>query len=121
MHILSILLPFIFTLFSQQKQTAKPKIIALSHATLIDGTGAEPLYDSLILIQNGIIIAVGPREKIDIPNGSEWLDYAGRFIVPGLIDMHVHLDEVSTPEAFPLFGVTAVRDVGSRLVTIQRL
>jgi len=49
------------------------------------------------------------------------IDAVGKWLIPGLIDMHVHLDEVITPGTFVLFGVTSVRDVGSRLVTLERL
>jgi imidazolonepropionase-like amidohydrolase len=49
------------------------------------------------------------------------VDAAGQWLIPGLIDLHVHLDEDITPGAFPLFGVTSVRDVGSRLVTLQKM
>ena len=94
---------------------------ALVGATLIDGAGAQPLPDSVVLIRNHRIAAVGARASTPIPEGARIVDLRGKWALPGLIDMHVHLDEVLTPAAFPLFGVTSVRDVGSRLVTIQKL
>ncbi|MEP6753861.1 MAG: hypothetical protein ABJA67_00040, partial [Chthonomonadales bacterium] len=101
-------------------QTSAP-IIAITHARIIDGTGGPTIPDGVMLIQRGKILAVGPSSSTAVPNGAVIRDYSGKTIIPGLIDMHVHLDEVISPEAFPLFGVTSVRDVGSRLVTIQRL
>lgn len=94
---------------------------ALVGATLIDGTGAPPLQDSVIILHGHRIAAVGPRTSTAIPKDARIVDLQGKWVLPGLIDMHVHLDEDLTPSAFPLFGVTSVRDVGSRLVTIQKL
>ena len=57
----------------------------------------------------------------DTSRSARVVDARGKWLIPGLIDMHVHLDEVISPEMFTQFGVTSVRDVGSRLVTIQKV
>jgi imidazolonepropionase-like amidohydrolase len=99
----------------------EPKPLAIVGATLIDGTGAPPVSDSAILIRGGRIVAAGPRSQVSIPPDATEVDASGKWIIPGLIDLHVHLDEDITPYAYPIFGVTSVRDVGSRLVTLQKL
>jgi imidazolonepropionase-like amidohydrolase len=101
--------------------TQKPSLFAITSATLFDGTGAAPISDSVLLVRDGRIIAVGPRQSVTIPEGVTIIDASKQWLIPGLIDLHVHLDEDITPGAFPLFGVTSVRDVGSRLVTLQKL
>jgi imidazolonepropionase-like amidohydrolase len=95
--------------------------LALVGATLFDGTGAALIPDSAVVVRDGRIDAIGPRSRVTVPPEARVVDAAGKWLIPGLIDLHVHLDEVLTPGAFPLFGVTSVRDVGSRLVTLQRL
>ncbi len=96
-------------------------VTAFIGATLIDGTGAKPLRDSVVVVQGHRISAAGPKSSVPVPAGARTVDLTGKWILPGLIDMHAHLDEDLSPSAFPLFGVTSVRDVGSRLVTIQKL
>jgi len=90
-------------------------------ATLVDGTGAPPITDSVVLVRGKRIVYSGPKPSAQVPTSARIVDLHGKWLLPGLIDMHVHLDEDISPSAFPLFGVTSVRDVGSRLVTIQKL
>lgn len=102
--------------------------LALVGATVIDGTGAPPLHDSVILIQNGRITAVGPRSETKIPEGFERRDTSSLTVLPGLIDSHVHLNFVlpngpNDPKAdatingvlqeFLWHGVTSIRDLGA--------
>jgi len=98
-----------------------PSPLALVGARLFDGTGAPVTPDGVVVVQDGRITAVGPRDRVAVPESARRIDAQGKWLLPGLIDLHVHLDEVLTPGAFPLFGVTSIRDVGSRLVTLQRL
>ncbi|NGP18809.1 amidohydrolase family protein [Devosia aurantiaca] len=59
---------------------------------LIDGTGAAPLHGAAILIENDRIVAVGRAADIGTPDGAEIIDAPpGSTIMPGLIDVHVHL------------------------------
>ncbi|MFC1802397.1 amidohydrolase [Thermoproteota archaeon] len=58
--------------------------------TLIDGTGALPIKDSLVVLQDEYIVAVGKCEEEKIPLGAEVYDITGKTILPGLIDSHCH-------------------------------
>jgi imidazolonepropionase-like amidohydrolase len=60
-------------------------------ATLIDGTGAPAQRDTAVLINDGRIVAVGPRQSITRPPNAEDIDCAGLTLLPGLIDCHDHL------------------------------
>src|SRR4051812_29586142 len=84
-------------------------VTAFVGATLIDGTGALPLVDSVIVVSGKRITAAGPRAATQIPFSARIVNLHGKWILPGLIDMHVHLDEDISPSAFPLYGVTSVR------------
>ncbi len=63
---------------------------AFTGATLIDGTGGAPRADAVILVAGERIVAVGSRDEIPIPPEAQVIDARGKWIVPGLIDAHVH-------------------------------
>src|SRR6516225_4195359 len=87
--------------------------LALVGATLIDGTGAPALRDSVVVIQGGKILSIGPRGKISLPPNATILDLAGKTIVPGLWDMHAHFEQVEWGPVYLAAGVTTVRDCGN--------
>lgn len=92
---------------------ARPLVIR--DATLIDGTGAEPTENTTIVIDGETITSVGQGGSD--PADAEVIEGRGRWAVPGLIDMHVHVELVGR-ESLPLWlalGVTTVRDLGSGL------
>lgn len=64
---------------------------ALVGATLIDGSGRKPLPDSIVLINGERIEAIGKQGEVKIPEGAEFFDANGKWLIPGLIDLHVHL------------------------------
>lgn len=87
--------------------------LALVGGTLIDGTGAPPMKDSSVVIQNGKILSAGPRGKVVLPKNAEVLDVAGKTVVPGLWDMHAHFEQVEWGPVYLAAGVTTVRDCGN--------
>jgi imidazolonepropionase-like amidohydrolase len=66
-------------------------ILVIKNGTLIDGTGARPRPNDRIVVRGGSIAEIGPEAPIDQGSGAEFIDAGGRFILPGLIDGHVHL------------------------------
>ncbi|KUO51716.1 MAG: hypothetical protein APF76_15130 [Desulfitibacter sp. BRH_c19] len=65
----------------------------LRGATLIDGTGRPPIYNSVIIVDNGIIKNVGATSYTDtIEGGAQVIELDGHTIIPGLIDAHIHMD-----------------------------
>ena len=101
--------PFLSGLLAAQGPITKPRTLAITHATIIDATGGPVLPDSTVLIVGDRIADIGSSHTLRIPKGAEVLDGTGKFLIPGLWDMHVHLDHV---EYLPLFianGVTGVR------------
>ena len=69
-----------------------PLIIAILGATLIDGSGRAPIKDSVVVIENDRIVAVGRRGKVRIPHEARVIDARGLLIAPGFIDAHNHSD-----------------------------
>ena len=87
--------------------------LAIVGGTLIDGTGAAPVPDSTVVIQNGRIVAAGPRTKVKIPRHATVVDAHGKTILPGLWDMHAHFEQVEWGPIYLAAGVTTVRDCGN--------
>lgn len=93
--------------------------VALTHATVIDGTGSAAMADSTVIIRGGRIVAVYPAGSQPAPAGARVEDLSGKWIIPGLIDAHVHIASGSGDLAryrellanLLLNGVTGVRDM----------
>ncbi len=89
--------------------------IAISNVTVVDAVGGERSGQT-VLIEGDRIVAVGPADSISY-SAAETIDGAGKFLIPGLWDMHVHLtfDDRFTammPATFIRYGITSVRDTG---------
>jgi imidazolonepropionase-like amidohydrolase len=80
-------------------------------ATLFDGSGRPPVPDAVILVADGHIEAVGPRDVVSVPRGAKVVDLTGRWVIPGLIDAHVHAERWAL-RPYLSYGVTSVRDLG---------
>lgn len=88
--------------------------LALINGVLIDGTGAAPIQDAVLVIQNDRIVAVGSRNTVSIPVGAKIIDVQGATILPGFINAHVH--GAYNEEKLAVWakeGVTTVRDLGA--------
>ena len=64
---------------------------AIVGATLIDGSGKKPVSDSAVVVRGEKIEAVGKQGDVKVPEGAEVIDASGKWLLPGLIDLHVHL------------------------------
>jgi len=70
---------------------AQAERVALVGGTLIDGTLKEPIHDSVILVEDERIVAVGTVASLAIPADAKRISTEGMTVLPGLWDMHVHL------------------------------
>jgi len=106
---------------SAPMQTApdERRSLAFVGATLIDGTGAPAVRDSVVIVQNGRIVAAGGRASQTIPAGAQRIDVAGKTILPGLWDMHAHFEQVEWGPLYLAAGITTVRDCGNELDFIR--
>jgi imidazolonepropionase-like amidohydrolase len=84
--------------------------LAIVGATLIDGTGAEPVDDAVVIVEGDRIITVGPRARVAIPPGAHVLEARGQAVLPGLWDMHAHFTQVEWGPIYLAAGVTTARD-----------
>lgn len=106
------------SLFAQQRKTT---VLALTHVTVIDMTGARPKPEMTVVITGNRITAIGKTGRPRIPRGARVIDASGKFLIPGLWDMHVHFTE--TERTFPMFianGITGVRNMGGAAADLFR-
>ncbi len=66
--------------------------LAVTGATIIDGTGRAPIADGVIVIRNGKVTAVGPAATVAIPGDVTRVDARGKWVIPGMMDANLHLD-----------------------------
>lgn len=83
---------------SEVLEAEEQRHLAVVHARLVDGTGAPPVENATVLIEDGRITAVGRAVDVEIPGGVAILDAKGRTVVPGLIDAHYHMNYPNTRE-----------------------
>jgi imidazolonepropionase-like amidohydrolase len=87
--------------------------LAITGATLIDGNGGPAIVDAVVVIDGDRIAAAGPRDKVKVPRGAKVIDARGKFLLPGLWEMHAHFEQVEWGPIYLAAGVTTVRDVGN--------
>ena len=99
---------------NQKEITFKKAVIAITGATIVDGTGGAPIENGCVIVTDGIISAVGRKADIEIPGNAQVIDAQGLTLLPGFIDSHFHLDGVhGLPARFLQNGVTSLRDPGA--------
>jgi len=107
--------------------------LAILGATLIDGTGHDPIENAAIVIEGARIRAIGPRAAVSLPPNATVIEAQGKTLLPGLIDCHVHIGfqsgfnlmrRITTPPSLNIMhavpncratlegGITTVRDAG---------
>ncbi|MGO9830903.1 MAG: amidohydrolase family protein [Myxococcaceae bacterium] len=95
--------------------------LAIVRATVIDGIGNGGRADTTVVIVGDRIVTVGSAGATKVPPGAQVVDARGKYLIPGLWDMHVHLSKVG-PGVLPILvaaGVTDVRDLGGDLVELR--
>ena len=123
MRLLSPCLAAVLLLTSQAPLSGQASLL-FENVTLIDGTGRPAVPNAWVLVEGERITRVALRE-IEAPRGSERIDGSGKFLIPGLMDMHIHLsggrgrggpDEgagIRALHGFLYSGFTSVFDAGN--------
>ena len=100
-------------------------VVVITHAKVVDGTGAPARSDQTIVLQDGMIRAVGASASTPVPAGARVIDGTGKTVIPGLVNMHEHLFYPMLPgkaygyeaESFTKLylagGVTSMRTAGA--------
>jgi len=108
--------------------TPSPKSVAITSVSVFDSVKEQMLPPQTVVIEGDRILAVGP--SVPVPEGAYVIDGDGQFLIPGLIDAHVHLVHMSDrtrvmgEEFLPMFlgaGVTSVRSTGDTIEPQKRI
>lgn len=122
--------------YLEKRREEEFKVKAIVASSIIEGTGSKPIRDGVIIVNGDKIIDVGPIEDVQIPSSANRIDLGKRTIMPGMIDVHVHIRGIrsysasegiviphdlkvlrAAEDCFTLLkaGFTTVRDCGSRI------
>ncbi len=93
----------------QAQQPTGP--LVLRHATVLDPAQGQPINDATVIVVGGKIerIATGAVQE---PAGAQVLDLGGRYLLPGLVDAHVHIGSLDAARRALMSGVTTARSMG---------
>lgn len=119
----------VFPILTLVAMVASAETIVLQNFTLIDGTGKPPLANAAMVITDGRIRYVGAKANLKAPQGAETRDLNGKFVMPGIINLHGHLGNVkglvqdpknftdenlrANLDTYAKYGVTSVISMGS--------
>jgi imidazolonepropionase-like amidohydrolase len=107
---------------------ARSSILVIEHVTVIDVSGGPTRTDQTVVISGGTITAVTSSGSTKVPKGAQVVDARGKFLIPGLWDMHTHIAGISAKPAWakqvllPLLvanGITGIRDMGGDLEALK--
>ncbi len=122
---LAFLILTALTAESLNAQAPPNRPLAIRDVTVIDCAGHEAQSGMTVLISAGHIAAIGPASKVKVPPNTEFIEGHGKYLIPGLWNMHVHLgayaDARRALSAYLAQGTTGLRDMGSPLDDILRL
>ena len=111
---LLVILNVAVSLCGQQKTTSARKTLVITHVAVVDTIGAAVKRDMTVIIAGGRIAAIGKSRTVKFRKDAQVINAAGKFLIPGLWDMHSHIgdDDFDKTAWLPLFivnGVTGMR------------
>ena len=107
--------------FSVRSAPAQEVATAFRNVTVIDGRSPQPRENRTVVVRGNRIVAEGPATSVNVPAGARVIDGRGKFLIPGMWDMHVHTVMPGGKQVLPLYianGVTGVRDMAGDWATI---
>ena len=108
LFLLFCLLPL--EVFGRQEASSGQTALVFTDVTVIDATGAPAKPDMTVVIKGGRIAALGKTANLDVPENAHVVDATGKFLIPGLWDMHIHpLNKKDYLALFIANGVTGMR------------
>jgi hypothetical protein len=96
-----------------------PGTIAITHVTVVDVAGGPSRADQTVLVSGNRIVRVAPAAEVRVPRGATVVDGAGKYLIPGLWDMHTHAGSYGDTTGHPALtlqlalGITGIRDMGA--------
>jgi imidazolonepropionase-like amidohydrolase len=112
--------PLFLALTILAAQAAAAESLLLTAAQLLDVRDGSLIEDAAVLVEDGRIAAVGTRDTLEVPAGARRLDLPGATLLPGLIDMHVHLTSSPDYHGFRRLALSDERKAIQGVVHAQR-
>ncbi|MEZ5708534.1 MAG: amidohydrolase family protein [Blastomonas sp.] len=103
-----------------ENAVARPAIV-ISDVQILDFSGEGPAVQPSmsVVIRDGLIEAIGPADAVAIPDGAEVIEGQGRYLMPGMADMHVHIWDEASLGAYLAHGITTVRNLSGMPVHLR--
>jgi imidazolonepropionase-like amidohydrolase len=98
--------------FNQDVRPVAEGTFALIGGRIVTGTDAPTIVDGTVLVRDGRIAAVGPRESVAVGGDVRRVDVTGKTVIAGLWDVHAHASQIEWAPAYLAAGVTTIRDMG---------
>jgi imidazolonepropionase-like amidohydrolase len=107
---------------------APERALVFTHVNVIDATGTPAQPDMTVIVVGRTIVELGKTSSVKVPNDAQVVEARGKYLIPGLWDMHVHEifgawlpeDEKIIPALFVANGITGVRDMGGDLEPLKK-
>jgi hypothetical protein len=96
-----------------------PGTLVITHVTVVDVAGGPSRADQTVLVRGSRIVTVAPAVEVRVPRGATVVDGAGKYLIPGLWDMHTHVASYGDTTGRPALklqlahGITGIRDMGA--------
>ena len=90
------------------------EVTAFVNTSVIDMESGQVLTGHTVLVENGDIVGIAPSDETSIPNGAEIVSGEGKYLMPGLTDMHIHLVHTDELISYLAYGITTVMNLGER-------
>jgi imidazolonepropionase-like amidohydrolase len=130
-----LIIIFVFVLACKTERKPEAATLAITGATIIDGSGRDPIRNGVMLLQQGRVVTVGSADNVTIPAGAEVKDFKGKTIIPGIINGHGHVGETKGIEGghysheniidnlriYANYGVTTVVSLGGDQAAAEQL
>jgi imidazolonepropionase-like amidohydrolase len=95
--------------------------VAIEHVRVYDSVHATMLEDQTVVLEGGRIRAADRAGKVEVPGGAERIDGHGKTLLPGMFDMHTHVQGGLDGILNIASGVTSVRDMGNSIDLLARM
>lgn len=97
---------------------AQGTVRAFTGATLYDGSDRAPVAGATVVVRDGRVVAVGPGAAVSVPAGADVVRLDGKFLIPGLINTHGHVNAPANLDNYAAYGITTVMSLGGEPASV---
>ena len=111
---------FLVALFVLTPMQGQDRVLVVSGGAIVDVVGGRVLDDADLWVRGSRIERIAPKGQLQIPDGAQVIQAEGKYLIPGLIDMHIHYRNW-VPELFVSHGVTSGRDLANQIAWLMAM